>query len=308
VSPPNDALELFYQVVQSLMTPGHDLQHILRRCEFACGISGWQEQSQWFSRELNGYGVEDELPHYRIAPAQLKWLAQDLQMRERVTVNTEQILGRLPLPTDVPSTMEISVGVDRLKNGASIGFADPTGEATTVWSNSLKRDIVFHRLKFCPPANCTRVLEEIENLAFRFVMDAYLQLSAAQPGLDRPPGSEQTITPPIPTTTINISQMYGGQIQQGTIGSTQQASPFAEPGELLNALEQLLESLPSLGLEVEEQQAVEAEVGTLTSQLNNPRRRDAVVRESLGVLRTILTGASGSAAGSGLLELIGRFM
>lgn len=308
MSAPKDALELFREVVESLMTPDHDLQHILRRCAFACGLCGWQEQSQWFSRELNGYGPDDDLPDYRIVPAQFKWLPRDIQLRDRVTLTAEQFIRSNPLLTDVPTTMDIFVGVDRLKTSFTIGIVEPTEDVIEEWSKNLGRNVNYSRVKFCPPASCIRVLEGIENMTFRFASEAYLQLSAPQPGLDRAPESEQSSTPPTPITTININQMYGGQIQQATIGSTQQASTFAEPKELLDALEQLLESLPGLSLDPEDQQAVEAEVGTLNSQLKNPRRREAVIRDSLGVVRTILTGASGNVAAQSFLEIASRFI
>ena len=85
-------VELLHQVVQDLMTPDHDLNYILRRCEFACGLLDWNEQAAWFSRELSGYSAEDQLPDYRIVPARLVWVASELQSAyERLTVTSEQV-------------------------------------------------------------------------------------------------------------------------------------------------------------------------------------------------------------------------
>jgi hypothetical protein len=68
---------------------------------------------------------------------------------------------------------------------------------------------------------------------------------------------------------ILIGQMYGSQIQQGTVGSQQHAS-FNEPnrGQLQAAAEQLRTLLPDLGLNDDDRQEAEAELGTAEIQLD----------------------------------------
>ena len=121
-----NALEIFQQVVQDLMTSDHDLRYILRRCEFACGLLNWNEPAAWFSRELSGYSAQDQLPEYRIVPARLVWVASELSAYEMMRVTVEQAVRGNPQLADEPTQMNIFAGFDNLKGGAASGFADPT--------------------------------------------------------------------------------------------------------------------------------------------------------------------------------------
>ena len=143
------------------MTPDHDLRYILRRCEFACEICGWHEQSEWFSRELNGYYTEDQLPNHRIVTARFVWVAKPLQnLYERLQVSAELVMGRDARLADVPTQMEISAGIDGLRNGAANGFAELTEDVTTARSSALNRSIAYRRIKICSAVSCMGVLEK----------------------------------------------------------------------------------------------------------------------------------------------------
>jgi hypothetical protein len=92
---------------------------------------------------------------------------------------------------------------------------------------------------------------------------------------------------------ILIGQVYGSQIQQGTVGSQQHAS-FNEPdrGQLQAAAEQLRTLLPDLGLNDDDRQEAEAELGTAEIQLGSNRPKWDIIKASFHRLTNLVERAS----------------
>jgi hypothetical protein len=113
---------------------------------------------------------------------------------------------------------------------------------------------------------------------------------------------------------VSVTQIFHGDV----IGSPIQAgSPSAMQttaiGDLnldriREFLERYEESEPSLGLEAEEAAEVQADIATIRAQLDSPKPKLEIIRQSLRSTRAILEGATGSLAASGLLELLQRIL
>jgi hypothetical protein len=110
---------------------------------------------------------------------------------------------------------------------------------------------------------------------------------------------------PVAVTQIFHGDVVGSAIQAGSPGATQTTTI----GDLnLDGLRQFVERYeeaePSMGLEPEEAAEAQADIATIRAQLDSPRPKPEIIRESLRSVRTILEGATGSLAASGLLELL----
>jgi hypothetical protein len=108
-----------------------------------------------------------------------------------------------------------------------------------------------------------------------------------------------------PFNVIQIGQMIGSEIQQGTVGSTQQQNVL--DGEELATIRLLIEEflnhvMPKL--EGSDHQDAQAQIDTIKSQLRSPHPRRTIVRESLQTLRSL---AENMAAGAALQTILHHF-
>jgi len=95
---------------------------------------------------------------------------------------------------------------------------------------------------------------------------------------------------PAAINIINIEQMHGSQIQQGTVHSQQHGQFLREADreplqELVNTLRAVL---PGAGLAEEDRRQAEAELATVEAQLSAPKPKRSFIRASLESVRDLL--------------------
>mgnify|MGYP000001706433 CR=1 FL=1 len=109
----------------------------------------------------------------------------------------------------------------------------------------------------------------------------------------------------MPINVLNIGQMIGSNIQQGTTNSTQTITINTDALEQIKEfLDELSKSKNELHLKEDEESELSSEVATLNAQSNSPKPKEAILRESLGSIKRILEAATGSAIGAGLAAKI----
>ena len=92
----------------------------------------------------------------------------------------------------------------------------------------------------------------------------------------------------MPINILNIGQMIGSTIQQGTIGSSQTLNTGSKGLDQLRAfIEQLSHSLSldELNLETDERREINAEVTTVEAQINSPKPKTSILIEGLSSIR-----------------------
>jgi hypothetical protein len=105
--------------------------------------------------------------------------------------------------------------------------------------------------------------------------------------------------------TIQIEQMIGSQIQQGTNQSYQISTDNSNDIEAMRKfVADLKNQLTELPLSPEAQAEVESDISTLESQLKSPRPKSAVLRECLSSIRTVLEGITGNVIAALLMQQI----
>lgn len=110
---------------------------------------------------------------------------------------------------------------------------------------------------------------------------------------------------PSAVSVINIhGNMIGSAIQSGSPGAQQEVSIELNLGDVRDFLRQLEATAPALNLPAEESQELTAEIITLKAQVESPRPKKHIIRESLHSVRTILEGAGGNLAAAGLLDAL----
>jgi len=97
-------------------------------------------------------------------------------------------------------------------------------------------------------------------------------------------------------TNINyISQMVSSQLQQGTSNTVKYTETnqmnFKAVRELL---EQIKEQLVNMNNQPEQKAEFQADIYTIESQINSPKPKEGIIRESLDSIRRILEGGAGN--------------
>ncbi len=104
---------------------------------------------------------------------------------------------------------------------------------------------------------------------------------------------------------VNIMNFHGqvshAAFQQGTHDSTQTASFTTQQQDLCSILNEIKQSIDALGLDMQQQSDIRAEIGTIEAQLTSSKPKYSVITECLKSLRNILEGAVGSLIASGIL-------
>jgi hypothetical protein len=117
--------------------------------------------------------------------------------------------------------------------------------------------------------------------------------------------SEPTPYFPPALSVIHIEgNVTGSQIQSGSPGATQQVTSTVDLREVSDFLNRLEAVAPELNLPEAETLELSAEIATLKAQAESPKPKKQIIRESLGSVRTILEGAGGNLAATGLLDIL----
>jgi hypothetical protein len=90
---------------------------------------------------------------------------------------------------------------------------------------------------------------------------------------------------------LQVETMIGSQVQQGTTASQINAGTG---GELVALVAEIRAALADLNLSDEQRDQVEVDLTTVEVQVNSPRPKAGVIRESLASARSVLEGALGS--------------
>lgn len=102
--------------------------------------------------------------------------------------------------------------------------------------------------------------------------------------------------------TFDKSQI---QIESEHSSQTQQFTKL-DPAKVAEFVVELRSRQKELRLEVDERDELESELKTIEAQVNSPKPKDSILRESLESVRRVLEGATGNLIASGLLNHLGR--
>ncbi|WP_448177021.1 AbiTii domain-containing protein [Pseudomonas putida] len=105
------------------------------------------------------------------------------------------------------------------------------------------------------------------------------------------------------TYSINIENMSGSQLQQGTTNSSQ---TYNAQGTDLSAVAAFVERLlPAIGElnDATDREQVQSDLDTIRSQLRAPKPKTGMIRECLNSVRTVLEGAAGNVGATYLPQL-----
>lgn len=109
----------------------------------------------------------------------------------------------------------------------------------------------------------------------------------------------------MPINILNIENMIGSNIQQGTINSQQEASTSIEAiPDIQEFLEKLSRSISEFTLNEMQNDELNAEIASAVAQTRSPHPKNSILQECLSSIRNILENTTASAAGAALVAQI----
>lgn len=115
------------------------------------------------------------------------------------------------------------------------------------------------------------------------------------------PDDQTTYFPPV--NVINIGNMSGGAIQQGTVDSVQVVIMQPEEvGAVTRLLAEIRRAIEGAGLADADSSDLRADLDTIEAQLRSSQPKRSIVRECLVSARAVLEAAAGTVIGAGITQ------
>lgn len=177
MEPQDEATSILREVILELTSPNRDLIAIMRRCQHACEILGWQPAKAWFHQELNGYYPDTPLPPHRMVNGTKKWKFEG-PLYETIEYQTEQSSHRLDpkVYTEEPDVLEVKAGVSWFLATSRTGYTEDLPETKRAPSPSARHQITLRKVRFFPAGNIAYSLSQIEKHVFDWVSSSCVQL------------------------------------------------------------------------------------------------------------------------------------
>ena len=258
------------------------------------------EFEHWLSNELEGYKEQSEIPEYRVVTGQVKawnpyhgWQSvffEDPKIAEAVSKRDNnqriaEIENLLNTVSEKGSNLQMPFAPDQQNIICkSIGYQT---QVTLMTSES----------------GLVRIIDAVRNIVLNWAIkleeDGILGEGMAFSADEKSQVEKHS---------YNVNNFYGevtgSQIQQSSTDSTQTQEIHQLSYENINAfISELKRNIPNIELEEEATQELNAEISTVEIQTNSPKPKEGIIKESLGSIRRILEGASGSAIGQLLIQL-----
>ncbi len=281
------------------------VSELLRKAFVVARKLGISDFEKWINRELNGYEQASEVPEYRRVRGEVKawnpyrgWvpvLFESAKLQAAFSrrrngqpvaeieslVATGKDTGRLVMPYPEDAEQALRKGM-RLDTGAH-------------WDTQVILEV--------PPTSVIRVLDAVRNV----VLNWAIQLEAdgiLGEGLSFTKEERQAAN----QISYNVNNFFGAvqgsQIQQQSDHAVQiSMRADIDLEQVAQFLSDLKKKRREFGLQDKDQAELDAEIGTVESQIASPKPKESIINESLQSIRSILEGAAGGTAAHLLIQL-----
>ena len=111
-----------------------------------------------------------------------------------------------------------------------------------------------------------------------------------------------------PNQTINVGTMVGSTIQQGTDRSTANVKYNPNVVDARSLIQTMQQALQKMELPAVPRSQVEADINTISAQLESPHPKPSVITECFQSAKTIFEGAAGNLLAMGVAHEIAKFL
>ncbi|PGU46913.1 AbiTii domain-containing protein [Bacillus cereus] len=255
----------------------------------------------WLVQEMNGYklSARDETPDYRVIVGQVQYL-NPYHGWSSVIIKDEKVV-------DFFDRNKVAEPITELENLVNNDSKFLYLQLPQVIQNILIdyfQETAQFRLRF-GKSQAKQIIDNIRNIILEWALkleeDGIMGEGLSFSDKEKEEAKKQNYTVNHFNVNAPISSL---QLQQNTVNSTQTMTNGVNVEQISNLISQLKENLNQAGLQVNQQRAVEAEVETISAELASAQ--PTVIQKSLQSIRTMLEGAGGNLAASGLMFMIDK--
>lgn len=263
-----------------------------------------KEFHEWVEKEINGYANMDSAPEYRNIIGELKaW--NPYQGWQIIFIQDRELNTMLTNTNCVQSVVELEVILQNQNKDTIIHMPIDAPAQSAICR------AIGHRTEvrlFISSTFIHRIINAVRTIILNWTLNLEEQEILGEGLTFTKREREAAVSIP-----QNITNFYGlvekAQVQQGTIDSTQ---IIVTESVNIDAIKEFLAELGSKSSELELDDTVraelEAEINTLRAQVESPKPKAGIIKESLISLRTIMESASGTVAGQLLLVGISKLL
>jgi AbiTii len=277
------------------------VSELLRKALVVSKKLGVSNIEEWLNNELNGYGLDSDIPPYREVRGQVKvwnpyqgWKPLNLSTSEE-----EEELSKQKVAQTVGELDSINTKMNMHEGYLQVPF--PQDQVNWLIS---RMNIPLQPTLFIPQSAVVKILDTVRTIILNFALQLE-QDGIWGEGMSFSKEEKNTASQHTYNTTYNIGSMQNSQIQQHSTGP-QTLNVNNELRVLTEFLSKLVSCLDSLELQEDSKNELLAEVATVESQAKSPRPKRAIISESLKSIRIILEGATGSILASELLPELAK--
>lgn len=254
------------------------------------------EFKEWIEQELSGY--KGRVPEYRVVTGQIRawspyngWIPVVFEDPKEGEALSRRACGQSI------AELEDLVGKDNVKGRFHMPFPLDLQQ-------KLSESFIFDTevSLFVNRSSLIKILDSVRNIVLNWALkleeDGVLGEELAFSENERKAASQ---------SPQNINNFYGSvhcpQIAQGSQQTVLISSSFQiDPEDIASFLALLEKELPNINLQPSAESELESEIRTVQAQINSPKPKKSIVKESLITIRNILEGAGGSAVGQLIIE------
>lgn len=169
-----EAQVLFSEVVSILTSASRDLTTSLRKCLLACELLGWKDQANWLRMEIEGYPAEIARPYYRIVSGVRSWQPVGSPVDTIFWQSSDEAYS--PDLSSDSTSLDVFARLDWILSAAQHGYIEKIAEEKTVRFRDGRRAMTLRRQKYFAPSAFGSILAVLENKAYMFAANSYVQL------------------------------------------------------------------------------------------------------------------------------------
>jgi hypothetical protein len=260
----------------------------------------------WINLELNGYPKYEEIPEYRNLQGQVRgwnpfhgWQPAIINDADVEVLVNHRKIGQ-PMS-------ELENLANRQASGNGTLQVPFTGKHREILCRMFDEDETEFSL-FVSGSAVVGIIDSVRNT----VLNWCLQLEQ-----DGVMGENLSFTADEKKAATNgnyqhtnnfFGAVQSAQIQQSSPSSSQVAAlGNVEIEAIRKTVHQVVEALPNLPLTDSDSKGIRADLGTINAQLESPKPKSSIIRESLNSIRAVLEGAA-AGVGTELLVEIGKLL
>ncbi|MDN4592145.1 hypothetical protein DBA29_27060 [Xenophilus aerolatus] len=257
------------------------------------------EMQDWIESELGSYENTDDCPLYRQMYGELKvW--NPYHGFQPVLVPDQELADIICSGANTQSIGELE---DLLRGDAKTFHMQMSGPQKAMLAKLI--GVNLEPSLHIPRQSMVKILDSVRNRILQWSLDLEKR-NILGSGLTFSK-EEKAMASQINYHTVNnIGSMTNSQLQQHSSGV--QVIEGALGTDLTKLVESIASSLSGLSLSQPDTQELLAELATLRSQLDSPKPKVGIIKESLASVRTVLEGAAGNLVASDLLARLGPLL